>query len=110
MGKRKARADPVCAAMELYERSLAALEDEGDEAAALALLEGAAALLAGAPAGEVVSGLVAEVELARGRLLEAVDASRALAAYDASAAADGNAAAAARAAQPLASELALIPR
>ena len=100
MGKKRraSSADPTRAAMGLYERSLGAL-DGGDEAAALALLDGAARALALAPGGDVASGLGAEVELARGRLLEASDAPAAAAAYEASHGADGNAAAAVLAAR-----------
>ncbi|KAK7231719.1 hypothetical protein SO694_00123056 [Aureococcus anophagefferens] len=101
MGKKRraSSADPTRAAMGLYERSLSAL-DGGDEAAALALLDGAARALALAPGGDVASGLGAEVELrARGRLLGGARRGAAAAAYEASHGADGNAPAAVLAAR-----------
>ena len=84
--------------MQHYECALRNLED-ADERAALEALDFAEVFLERAQDDEVRRGLVAEVSLARGALLEVADPSNARLAYDRSFSADGNAAAALRAAR-----------
>ena len=103
MPKRKKRrqnnANDACAkAMQHYEAALRCLED-ADEPAALEALDFAEVFLERAQDDDVRRGLVAEVSLARGALLEVADPSNARLAYDRSFSADGNAAAALRAAR-----------
>ena len=85
-------------ALQHYEAALRCLED-ADERAALEALDFAEVFLARAQDDDVRRGLVAEVSLARGALLEVADPTNARLAYDRSYAADGNAAAALRAAR-----------
>ena len=84
--------------MKHYECALRNLED-ADERAALEALDLAEVFLERAQDDDVRRGLVAEVSLARGALLEVADPSNARLAYDRSFSADGNAAAALRAAR-----------
>ena len=85
-------------ALDHYECALRNLED-ADEPAALEALDFAEVFLERAQDDDVRRGLVAEVSLARGALLEVADPMNARLAYDRSYAADGNAAAALRAAR-----------
>ena len=85
-------------ALDHYECALRNLED-ADEPAALEALDFAEVFLERAQDDDVRRGLVAEVSLARGALLEVMDPSNARLAYDRSFSADGNAAAALRAAR-----------
>ena len=85
-------------ALQHYECALRNLED-ADEPAALEALDFAEVFLERAQDDDVRRGLVAEVSLARGALLEVADPSNARLAYDRSFSADGNAAAALRAAR-----------
>ena len=85
-------------ALDHYECALRNLED-ADEPAALEALDFAEVFLERAQDDDVRRGLVAEVSLARGALLEVADPSNARLAYDRSFSADGNAAAALRAAR-----------
>ena len=85
-------------ALDHYECALRNLED-ADERAALEALDFAEVFLERAQDDDVRRGLVAEVSLARGALLEVADPMNARLAYDRSFSADGNAAAALRAAR-----------
>ena len=92
MPKRKKRrqnnANDACSkAMQHYECALRCLED-ADERAALEALDFAEVFLARAQDDDVRRGLVAEVSLARGALLEVADPSNARLAYDRSFSAD----------------------
>ena len=82
-------------ALDHYECALRNLED-ADEPAALEALDFAEVFLERAQDDDVRRGLVAEVSLARGALLEVADPMNARLAYDRSFSADGNAAAALR--------------
>ena len=77
--------------MQHYEAALRSLED-ADERAALEALDLAEVFLERAQDDDVRRGLVAEVSLARGALLEVADPMNARLAYDRSFSADGNAA------------------
>jgi hypothetical protein len=96
--KRRQNNDACSKAMQHYEAALRNLED-ADEPAALEALDFAEVFLERAQDDDVRRGLVAEVSLARGALLEVMDPINARLAYDRSYAADGNAAAALRAAR-----------
>ena len=85
-------------ALDHYECALRNLED-ADERAALEALDFAEVFLERAQDDDVRQGLVAEVSLARGALLEVADPRNARLAYARSFSADGNAAAALRAAR-----------
>ena len=89
MPKRKKRRqnDACTKAMQHYEAALRSLED-ADERAALEALDFAEVFLARAQDDDVRRGLVAEVSLARGALLEVADPSNARLAYDRSFSAD----------------------
>ena len=81
--------DACSAAMGLYEQALLILTD-GEESSAIQYLEQAVALL-GPAAGDIRDGLLAEVQLLRGRLVEVSDPARALEAYAAAHALGGGA-------------------